>query len=470
MKYRSNSIVCRIACVVLVLALSYGAAAAQDGVWNTVSTPEGQLFALDCLDSATCFTVGEIGLGLDTYILRSTDEGRTWEEVYRDPGSLTPPYRLPLRMKSVACIPPNTVIAAADSGNILRSFDRGETWERYVVSDTDSQAGYIVLDGERRGGAMVLHTWGSIDNSRPPDRMTITTDGGLTWTPIPRPEAVSPGYAIYQIAAMAFAGADSLFCLIPGLKTDTVPYVIGRSTDRGASWETLTGVLPGKPRLAYAGIQFFSAKHGVLYGARTDVAEGWHGVVYETRDGGSTWTTKFDDTLVGTRRLGFQQIAFLDTLRGIGCGSGYIYRTLDGGASWTQEPVDFKFSFDCHISWPAPSIALAVSGGGGIARYEPMVNAVPISRGAAEVDLRLYPNPLIRGSDITLSLALERASVVTVRVVDMLGVERLAIPESRLEPGVNRGTIDLSALEAGNYLVEVVVGEDRRMLPVTVVR
>jgi photosystem II stability/assembly factor-like uncharacterized protein len=123
-------------------------------------------FAVSPTDSKTIYVAG---LYADHgKVLKTTDGGATWQEIYNDAGSQN-------AVRTIAVNPasPNQILIGTDSGNIIKSADSGLSWQ--LAKNFDDRINRIVW---RNGGAYsLLKTKG----------LFKTTDFGVTY------QNLSPG-------------------------------------------------------------------------------------------------------------------------------------------------------------------------------------------------------------------------------------------------------------------------------------
>jgi photosystem II stability/assembly factor-like uncharacterized protein len=152
-----------------------------------------------------------------------------------------------------------------------------------------------------------------------PYRLSITTDGGNTWTAGGR----LPGWALLPASMTDFSKSgpyvapDGKFMVVVGQTGQ-----IARSTDGGATWVDV----PSSP-----------VTNDLSWVALADSTFGWaagaDGAVLHTSDGGLTWARQQISTTTGVAWLAAfsPNDALLSADR--------LYRTADGGAHWTPLPT-----------------------------------------------------------------------------------------------------------------------------------
>jgi photosystem II stability/assembly factor-like uncharacterized protein len=240
-------------------------------------------------------------------------------------------------VNAVHAIDALTVVAAGDSGMVLRTMDGGETW---TFIQTATNVGFIAMSfgsashGWAVGPAGMLMrttdagvTWHAQDPGTTGDvravsffddeigwigcgtwpegpaagMLAYTEDGGETWVP-----RTTEG----QVNLVVAIDADNS-CV--SLSNGTIL----RTTDRGQTWQESQS----DPPAWVGGMWFMDAMTGVMCGA-----QGWAA----TADGGETWTPVPSGT---TRNL--VDLYFQDGQTGWAVGgTGTIVKTVDGGATW----------------------------------------------------------------------------------------------------------------------------------------
>jgi photosystem II stability/assembly factor-like uncharacterized protein len=223
----------------------------------------------------------------------------------------------------------------ADSGIILGTKDGGQTWLT-LYTDTQSVFQGVWFNSQQTGWVV-----GGKNHYTPGDTsgQTIlkTTDGGLTW----RQQWNRNGNTNWQpIFGVCFIGDMGWACL-EGWE-DSVAYVI-KTTDGGASWGNQP--VPDAASDIFD-IQFLDTLNGVCCGEWNwgYPADNCDGVIWYTRNGGTTWTVG-DTWRPGKTACGlFIKICMVAPRRGWSVGGvwlgkppyepGRVVTTNNGGSSW----------------------------------------------------------------------------------------------------------------------------------------
>ena len=154
--------------------------------------------------------LGNVFIGSDNGLFKSTDKGKTWKQVQTGGWA----------MKIVES---NGVLMATSQAGIIRSTDEGENWD-VVISE-----GGVGIAVESIEGGFAAITYSTKSNTR---RVRTSYDGGKTWQPI---DADLP--AQLSIASIIQVG-EYLFC--------GHPVGIFRSADKGKTWQLMLPSIENK--------------------------------------------------------------------------------------------------------------------------------------------------------------------------------------------------------------------------------
>lgn len=328
-----------------------------DPSWRESVIDADQSFrGLDAVDRRTAWvTGGSATEGGPGRVFRTTDGGRTWDDV-SPAGTEGLLFRdVEARSASEAVI---LAIGPGDASRIYRTTDGGETWDAAFVND-DPAAFYDCMafyPGGRRGLVMGDPVDGKF-------RILATDDFGRSWSVLPSdgmPEAPTE----YGFAAsgdcLVTAGRTAYFGSGGGASR------VFRSDDHGLTWTASDSTIPAGEAAGVFALAFRTPSHGVAVGG--DFADPADGVdaVATTRDG-TVWQNAGDLTHLA------EDVAYL---KGHGPRllvtgeSGDVKGTslsTDGGASWTRISEAGYHALDCTHDgscWAAGS-------GGRVARLVP---------------------------------------------------------------------------------------------------
>ncbi len=193
-------------------------------------------------------------------VYKTTDCGRHWDEMFRDP-------RSGLRVFSVAVhqTNPSIILAGLSTGEINRSTDGGSSWttvarlghpiRKILPSAQDDKLFYAVLQGQG---------------------IVKSIDGGLTWVDVSDGLKKLSGARTIRDISMDPNHPTTLL-----LATD---YGLVQTTDGGTTWQGLTLLTPpGKVKISSAA--YNPQKTSEMY-YTTDTT------LYHSVDGGKSWETK----------------------------------------------------------------------------------------------------------------------------------------------------------------------------------
>lgn len=196
-----------------------------------------------------------------------------------------------------------------------------------------------------------LDGWGATETE-----IVRTNDGGVTWynlTPIGLSET---GYSV----EMFVLDADHVWVQMPDYENYYSNGFLYHTSDGGMNWSSINTPFSG------GDIQFLDANNGWVL-ADLGVATGSNAIaVYQTTDGGTTWTRKFtndpndpnasESLPLGGLKAGIAPVNMQTAwIYGVVYAPGtiYLFRTDDGGATWIsvdlpvpQDVENFELSID----------------------------------------------------------------------------------------------------------------------------
>jgi photosystem II stability/assembly factor-like uncharacterized protein len=252
-------------------------------------------------------------------------------------GSSGPPQWTPQtsgvtsRLRGVSAVSDRVVWASGAHGTVLRSADRGATWQTLAVPDAE-KLDFRDVDAVDETTAYILSI-----GSGPASRIYKTTDAGARWTlqfTNEDPKAFFDAMAFWD-ARSGLAVSDS----VDGR------FVVIATRDGGAHWtripaSALPPALPNEGAFAGSGTNVAVAPGGRAWigtGAST------RSRVLRTTDGGKTWAVA-DTPLATSASAGIFSVAFRDPRHGLAVGGDYrkeqdatnvAAASADGGVTWT---------------------------------------------------------------------------------------------------------------------------------------
>jgi photosystem II stability/assembly factor-like uncharacterized protein len=136
---------------------------------------------------------------------------------------------------------------------------------------------------------------------------------------------------------------------------------VERTTDGGATWHTDT--VPGAAQLDFRGIAALDDR--TAFAMAAGPAEQGQAKIFETIDGGATWTLVYS---TDTKGVFLDALSFWDAKHGIAMsdpidGKLYLLRTDDGGHTWAHIPSDaFPAMLPNEAAFAASGTCLALYG------------------------------------------------------------------------------------------------------------
>jgi photosystem II stability/assembly factor-like uncharacterized protein len=283
-------------------------------------------------------------------VIRSTDGGLTWALASIADAASSDVRAIHARSASVAH-------AASTNGRIWRSIDGGRTWSlRYQASDTSVFLDAIAFYDDRRGLALGDPIGGHFF-------ILVTTDGGETWREAlkeSRPEAVA-GEAAFAASGSSLVIVGNRAWIGTGGAATRVYY----SDDAGRHWRAAAVPLAsGAPSKGIFSLSMVDFRRGIAVGGDYQQADSTRGNAAVTGDGGRTWRP----ASVAPRgyRSGVSAARRSGSVIAVATGTNGTDVSRDGGLSWL--PLD-SLGFNA-VQFTSAGIAVAVGGGGRVARFD----------------------------------------------------------------------------------------------------
>lgn len=358
---------------------------------------------------------------------------------------------------SVSMLTPDTGMVTLKDGNCLKTFDGGLTWTASVtglVAGVDTLLSCDQYPGKWR----VVGSNGIIRES---------TDDGLTWNPMVSPTA----QRMYGVATFdntnSFAVGDAGTILnFDG--TNWVSQNTGVSArfwdvavDEAAATPTAYAVGSGGTIFKYEAGTWAPKNSGITGGLfGTTVITGTNivyavggltqGLILKTINGGTSWTTVLNGVDVSFRSVtGVADTAWACAYDGI------IYETRDGGTSWVRYSVGDTYNNSGIIFRTSRGI---VVGNGGNGRAFGLPSEADTTSGLkskfyAPDQLLLYPNPAL--DIVSLKGKFEKSTSINFVIKDIDGKVVMNLPKQTLIHGELKYSFNVSKLGTGVYFVFV---------------
>jgi photosystem II stability/assembly factor-like uncharacterized protein len=262
------------------------------------------------IDEATAIAVGRTPDGNHSTVIRTSDMGQTWSELYQDAKSTV----------RAATHIGDTVFVVYD-GFLLRSIDRGENWERIDFTSFAYMNAIVFKD----------HKNGFMAGRR--GIFTYTVDGGNTWGQ--KPTGLADDIELHDIDILS----NNTIFIVGGSRT------LLFSDNLGNSWNTIPKLDQFKE--SYKAIAFSDNLNGVVVGSR--------GFIYRTTDGGIVWKTQVSGVPIDTPVVLFLRDVYMaDSLNAWAVGDGgAILHTTDAGKSWVRQYLPDLESLHSQV-YPQP--------------------------------------------------------------------------------------------------------------------
>lgn len=291
--------------------------------------------------------------GTQGTVVRTTDAGETWTRI-----------RLPdsdaLDFRDIALLPNRTVLIMSvgdgKASRILRSTDNGESWQ-VVLLNSDPTGFFDGMAFDRQGRRGVLF-------GDPVDgRLSIfrTADGGESWVALPtkqRPRLADGEYGFAASGSGVRFQDDNIWIATGG----SVARVF-RSTDGGEEWSVAkTPLRSGNESSGIFSLAALSSQSLVIIGGDYKQPEKDKSNVSRSMDGGRTW-----EQLNSVRMPHKACVQFLGDGRLLTCGRTGVALSYDAGKTWREISAEsfYVFGFD-----PESGTGFLAGAEGRIARFD----------------------------------------------------------------------------------------------------
>ncbi|MGE5480339.1 MAG: T9SS type A sorting domain-containing protein [Chloroflexota bacterium] len=325
--------------ITFAISLSQGYIKAESNLeWKKVdrryadSNTNRWYHSIRCADSMNCVVLAYT-IYKDPILRSTTDGGETWRDIYIDStrdGEGPFAKTTSIWLKDHACPSKDLIIAVGDSGLIIRSTDQGKTWDKrsmgryYHVSICMADDKYGIIrsfDGYKSGAAFFE-----------------TTDGGVDWHLMNTPkdfsdsswyfsmDLIEKGYFVAKLEK--YGGNDS------GMYKFINVY---------GNWDSVVAYTDPHENYGH-NLSFISDRRGWTAGAGKpskpqQTGFEYNQVIYYTNDGGKSWITQRDTFWHGGNPI--YAIDFYDDRFGITTTVyGYAFLTHNGGRTWEEIHID----------------------------------------------------------------------------------------------------------------------------------
>lgn len=398
-------------------------------------------------------------------ILRSTNFGDSWDVLTPVPGT---------SLYSIQYLPNGSIVASGFDGVFLKSTNAGASWKGSYIRANNVAPNILDMHFVDENIGYASHSYGLV---------TKTTDGGETWA------AVIPDTISVTVNHNGVFFLNENYGFTVGRLASNFD-MINKTTDGGSTWQQTTNIVSSTLR----SIAFVNENTGIAVGEKLKS-------IY-TSDGGTTWNVSIFETLPpGTAEPHLRKVTFKDNLNATAVGESLILNSTNAGATWnyadvnelseTLTDVDFK---DAQTGWAVGTktsspkkVALYKTTDGGlnwtdhvdtlifpgsetvygvsihndfvwicgspsnIFTDEPVTSVTPESGLPIQMGLgQNYPNPFNPATKISFTLS--QASMITIKVYDILGREIKSLIQEFRSAGEHVIEFDAKGLSSGIYL------------------
>ena len=269
------------------------------GRWEKVFDGDARSVAVDPHDQRVVYVGTK-----PVHLHRSEDGGDSWsevvtlqslpEDVKRQWWGPTPPHDGHVFDILVDPDDPRLLYLCLEHGGVVRSLDRGETWEDVSAGITYLDIHSIARHPGRRGSYFLSSAQGFFRSDNPGEGWSHA-DGSMPWGDSPL-----QNYSHDFIVLPEADGGDDVTLIVTGAngspgswrRPSKAEGVILRSDDGAKSWRELTNGLPAKPPQMPWAIAPHPANPDRLlagYSAGYSTGESAVGELYTTEDRGDSW-------------------------------------------------------------------------------------------------------------------------------------------------------------------------------------
>ena len=284
--------------------------------------------------------------GAQGTILRTADRGQTWQR-------LTIPGTAQLDFRDIDAVGEHTAYALSigpgEASRIYKTSDAGATWTLQFTNH-DPKAFYDALTFWSPTHGIAIS-----DSVQGRFVVLLTRDGGATWTPI------APGRLPAALPGEGAFAASGTNIAVHGKRHVWIGTGAGRvlhSADGGSQWQAAHTGLATSPTAGIFSIAFRNARHGLVVGGDYKQEAQALDNASLTEDGGRSW--RLVKGLSGFRSV----IAWLNSATAIAIGPSGSDLSRDGGRTWA--PVSGP-GFHALSAVPHAKVGWGVGEGGRIA-------------------------------------------------------------------------------------------------------
>jgi len=414
----------------IIILFAFVSGAFAQGTWTTQTNPVTgrDVNSASSVDANTCWMCGASSSTTLGYVLRTTNGGTTWTNATGDMPSST------FGLYTVAGISANEAWVGASDGGVYHTTNGGTNWTFVtlpspvtpfvdVIHFFNANTGFII--GDPAGGFWCYY-W--------------TTNAGANWTFGPAPAATG-----------SEAGWNNAYCVL-----DTGHIWFGTNNTKIYKGGLRSGFTSVPTVGAYSfGVAFFNLNTGVASMTTSTPSVSANNV---TTNGGSTWTAGFLPAGIqfGLKAIPNTPYGFMAGARATG---GGIYLSTNYGVNWTSVYTTAASVY--ALAFANANTGWAGASGGTIYKWAGTLNGVNTINNSVPNSYTLeqnFPNPF--NPTTTINYSIPKASIVTLKVYNALGVEVMTLVNGEFQSANNYTyTADFSKLSSGVYYYTIKAGD-----------
>lgn len=422
----------RIFTIIFLLCIS---SAYGQGSWTTLRAPDATRYDdIYFINDQVGWTAG----GWLMKVHKTIDGGKTWNES----GTLSK------YLRSIEFFDENIGLCGSLQSSLFRTTDGGATWTDVAVDIVPRPGGVCGLAIADENTVYGVGIWSE------PAFVIKSVDKGLTWTYTDMSAYANSLIDVY------FLDADHGF--VTGSISDEVGGVVLYTDDGGQTWTEKFRTNHVSDRIWK--IQTPDNKH--FFGSiESFVQDGKTTRMIRSDDYGQTWEMK----QVDPQYFYCQTVGFIDSLRGWTGGNNQLFETKDGGDSWTKVSVGSTYNRFFKIS---ENIAYLT--GSKIYRFDRLLDPNPGPgpgpdpgpvTGSPELDVydpvhtvHVSPNPTTGKANVHVNFGCSTSAHIYLYGIHGKKLEKIF--SGQVEKGERTFAIDLSGQPRQTFVVIVKTNEE----------
>ena len=404
--------------------------------------PSSYYLRIECADKDNCFIWANLHGSGGYFIRRTTDGGASWDNVYQDSSYIISgsDYRIVPELNDMSYPNEKLFIAVGDSGLVLRTTDKGETWENFRL---DSNVSLFKL-------RMLNEYYGIMMSGEYPRPITVThfletSDGGETWK-----EMNYVDDDRINFVDVSLINRNQIAAIIWHRESEEWKDAKKKFLMVYNNWEYCDTLDISQ---LCRDFDFVDEKQGWIaggyYSINDPTPDNYTQEIYYTSDGGKNWIEQRNRPYENDKGFTISGLDMYDEKFGIAeSNQAMLLITTDGGKNWQENqllPHKSNIIAVYDICAASPTTAYAILEGDTVYKYTREISDVNENNNMTN----LHPNPAT--SQITLSLGEEFISEPEIDIIDYLG--NAIKPEYEING--SEITINTSTLPPGVYFLRI---------------